>query len=287
MTTTAAPVRAYGKPVRLPPRTRFHQHEDGIEYAPMPRSFYKPVVTMNADGNTQSISVDTDGRLWVVVARSSDLRQQPVDWHRLEEYIEHGYNVRHREWFDNMTHPSMLLEPLSKDKVLDFIADTCTEEGVKRLGAAAQPRYGRPVSKDWSVSKLLTHFDEQEVTIEMRGDRLLLTWPDGKGPHTLDLRHALDVLGGLLKAKVSGRPVACHAVDGCSATADTLLFLDTPACARHAEAAYEPKVEADPVPWWEVTHGQRPRFRFTPEGVRVMGLAMPPDDARIRLYWKD
>lgn len=281
MTMTAEPQthhKSYRQDLRIPPRTVWWDQSDARHVGGFTWAYLTTVMSMPE--SRVAIYEDPDGGLWADVGKAHDT----IDWHRLDEYRGHGYSVIDRTSGRGRT---ALLEPSSKDKLLDHIADVCTEAGVKRLGSAALPRYGRPVSKDWSVSKLLKHLDEQQVMVELRGGTLLLAWPDGKGPHTLDLRHALDVLGDLLKASVSGEPMSCHAVNGCTQPADTLLFLDTPACAGHASATYQPKVDAEVMPWWEVMHrGNTPAFLFTPDGVGVMGLAEPPDDARIRVYWK-
>lgn len=280
-TGTPTPRKHYRQDLRLPAHTVWWDQSDTSHHAGVfVWSYLKTVMSLTSQ--RIRIFADPDGELWADIGQA---QQDAIDWHRLDDYRDHGYAVIARS---GVTKDPALLEPISKDKLLDHIAEACMEVGVQRLGDAALPRYGRPVSKDWSVSKLLAHFDKERVMVEMRGDHLLLAWPDGKGPHTLDLRHGLDVLGDLLKAKVSGEPQRCHAVDGCPAPADTLLFLDTPVCANHADARYQPKVDAESVPWWEVMakRSQAPQFMFTPDGVGVMGLAMPPDDARIRLYWK-
>ena len=58
-------------------------------------------------------------------------------------------------------------------------------------------------------------------------------------------------------------------------------------CARHAQMTLLPKVEVAPTEWWKVLHLGAPAVLVGRSGVGVLGLADPPEDARIRLYWKD
>ena len=257
MTMTAAPDtgRDYNNPLRIPSKSSIYEQRDtkAMRWADL-----SPLVTF--PGERWAVHIDRDGACWRMVP------DDDVDLYRIREYLRHGFGIIDRA-HDKTRKParnglvpkSAVLEPVSHEAVRDHIVVLCMADAEQRLGTAGQPRHAKPTTKDWTVSRLRSYLAENDVKAQAVDGRLLLAWPEGIGPFTVDLRHALAELGVLLAADISGQPVGCKAVAWCVEKADVMLFVDVPACARHAEMNVQPKVEVTPTEWWGVLHLGAPR----------------------------
>ena len=216
----------------------------------------------------------TDGNVWV--SAYSGLKTNITDSYG---HMRFGLSVV----VEDENHHPVVLEPTSKDRLLEYIAERCQQAAVEKHGIKAKPRGLRPISKDWSLTSLLAYFDRHGISLTTRNGLPLLAWPRGEYPTSIDLRHALESLKPLLTAHAEGKPLMC-AEKGCPERADTLAYPQYPICQQHADLVIQPMDDVVPLPWWEVFRVtfNRPDIYITPAGVEVLGIGQPAEGSVIR-----
>lgn len=163
-------------------------------------------------------------------------------------------------------------KPVTKAEAKAAIEALCASEAARAAGPKAYPTRTRPVSKDYTLPRLLAVFDRAGVVLSERGGRALLSFPPGDSRLMgQDIRHAMTALAPLLDGEASGKRVTCQEPK-CRKPADTILFPDWPACERHSALVTEPATVPEPVPYWKV-----PRLSVSPAGARYFRLGTAPD----------